>query len=325
MPRYSLHQFDVCSDLELPALECSVPDGGVRDGSEGRQLLRFCHTPGALREWEEVHLIGTRGGGFLRAYDVGDGILICSGALKMHIAQNGAVVRFDFDENKRDETQFALALGTNLVISLCTLLRGELPLHGAGVEVEGRFIGLLAPSGAGKSTLLWALLARGARFGTDDVIPLRATNESIHAFPSGAMHAKVSESQLEWRGLNSSEHEEWTPGSDEFWLPLAGAERVSDACPLQGLFVLRPLFDADSAGFGVHPVPTHLALPLLLENTQGLWAASGCIKNAPLLENYRQVARRVPIWVLEYPRRREALPALMDNIRDVLRFSARRD
>ena len=321
MPRYSLHQFDVCSELDLPALARCTSQQGEWERGESLHALRFCHAPRGLSEWPRIQLIGTRGQGFLRAYDVGDGILICSGTLKMHVARKGDLVSFDFDEHKRDELQFALALATNLAISLCTLLRGELPLHGAGAEIEDRFVGLLAPSGAGKSTLLWALLAHGARFGTDDVIPLRATDKSIHAFPSGALHAKVSESQLQRRGLNPLQYQQWAPGSDEFWLPIAPSERVSGARPLQALFVLRPVFDANWSGFGVHPVTTSLALPLLLENTQGLWAACGCLSNPPLLDSWRRVAQSVPMWVLQYPRCREALPALINMIEDTLRFS----
>lgn len=56
------------------------------------------------------------------------------------------------------------------VLPLAIAHRGSLVLHGAGVVVDGRGIGLVGPSGAGKSTLAGSLLSRAASVFADDAL-----------------------------------------------------------------------------------------------------------------------------------------------------------
>lgn len=62
----------------------------------------------------------------------------------------------------------AFLAGTGLALSW--RLRGELCLHAAAVNVDGRAVLLAGPSGAGKSTIAAALALRGYRVIADDLV-----------------------------------------------------------------------------------------------------------------------------------------------------------
>lgn len=57
--------------------------------------------------------------------------------------------------------------------------RRELIFHAACVEVDGRAVLLIGPSGAGKSTTAAALMQRGFRILSDDIIVVRTTPEPV--------------------------------------------------------------------------------------------------------------------------------------------------
>ncbi len=64
-----------------------------------------------------------------------------------------------------------------LPMALCFLERGDLPLHAAAVEVEGRAIVLAAPGRHGKTTLAGAFVQAGHRLLSEDLTCLRAAPE----------------------------------------------------------------------------------------------------------------------------------------------------
>jgi len=55
------------------------------------------------------------------------------------------------------------------VVGILCHQRGELPLHGSCVEIDGRAVVFTGPAGIGKSTLAAALVAQGARLLSDDI------------------------------------------------------------------------------------------------------------------------------------------------------------
>lgn len=315
---YQINQFSVESNLRLPADLSSSIDAAT-SGQTGASLS-IRHEQGSLNEFSQVHWVGRIGDGFLRSYNVGDGVVVCAlDGLRMYVNRAGNSVVLDFDGSDSEALAGALALSTNSGISICTLFRGDVALHGAGVEVDGRFIGIMAPSGAGKSTMLWALLNVGALFGNDDVIPVRIIDGRVVAFPSVSLHAKLSREALEKRGMDAEQLEEWVPNSDEYWIPMEAQQRVREPRPLAALFVLRPTVDAASPDeVHVRKVDAGVALSLLMENTQGLLAASQMVDGKELFARYSEIMRTVPLYVLHYHRSFDALPALTQLIRELL-------
>jgi hypothetical protein len=75
---------------------------------------------------------------------------------------------------------------------LMTALRGREVMHGAGVVVADRLIGLVAASGTGKSATSANLMAQGGRFFADDVLPLDLADGTVIAHP-GTRLANVHE------------------------------------------------------------------------------------------------------------------------------------
>jgi hypothetical protein len=61
-----------------------------------------------------------------------------------------------------------------LIPAILLRARGRTLLHGAVVEIGQRGFAIVGPSGAGKSTLAAALVQRGARIVTDDLILIKA-------------------------------------------------------------------------------------------------------------------------------------------------------
>jgi hypothetical protein len=71
------------------------------------------------------------------------------------------------------------------VLPLVAIARGREALHAAAVETPAGVVALAGPSGSGKSTLAAALVARGHRLFTDDVLVISAEGKKILAHPGG--------------------------------------------------------------------------------------------------------------------------------------------
>jgi hypothetical protein len=71
------------------------------------------------------------------------------------------------------------------VLPLVALVRGREALHAGAVETPGGVVAIAGPSGAGKSTLTAALVGRGHRLFTDDVLVLSAEHGEVLAYPGG--------------------------------------------------------------------------------------------------------------------------------------------
>lgn len=313
MHRYRINQFVVESELLLPCEEWPH----ASDGAEG-MLLRIRYQ--LLGDFAQVTWLGTRPGTSLRSYDVGTGVLIgVDRGLRFHIDWAGESVDAEFQTEDRLAASLAKASAVNLVISVCTLLRGGIPLHGAGVDLDGSRIALLAPSGAGKSTLLWSLLDQGATLVSDDVVSVRAIGKRIEAATSGALHAKLSRHAIEARGANPEELQPVLPDCREYWVPISSFRRAMDARPLSAVFLLFPReADGHSDRVMTRQIMGGAAFAHLIRNTQALWSVSGRLDGRALFGLYDALVRSVPVFALEYEKRLDMLPRVGYAVREVL-------
>lgn len=76
---------------------------------------------------------------------------------------------------KVEEKAWLEALVWGLPIALCLIERGDLVMHAAAVEIDGKAVVLAAPGGHGKSTLCLGFARRGFRILSDDLTCISAT------------------------------------------------------------------------------------------------------------------------------------------------------
>ncbi len=214
------------------------------------------------------------------SYDVGNGVLIETAEFLMHIGQGGRTITVDADEQHQALAALWL-LGAGL--STSAFFRGELPLRGAAVQLDGQMVGILGPSGAGKSTLVWALLQGGALFGNDGLLPLRfedshegwqesrqegeSKGAQVTAIPAISLHPRLPRATMRRRRLALKQYDPVlarrsasgvsgpASGPDEFWLPIEPLRHATEPAQLAALFVLRPGTTADASNAWADAAP----------------------------------------------------------------------
>lgn len=73
--------------------------------------------------------------------------------------------------------------------------RGIIPIHGSAIYYKGKGILIVGDSGAGKSSLASALIEKGAKLLSDDVIPCKLIDDYYYAVPSMPLQ-KLTEQSL---------------------------------------------------------------------------------------------------------------------------------
>lgn len=311
---YRINQFHVQSEVPLP---CDLLDS---------RHVANNHVPASLRiqrssfidSVREVHWTGRRS--WARSYDVGTGVMICvESRARFLIDKQASHVLVSHDEADAYSSRLVGACLINLGMSVCSLLRGDLALHGAAVERHGEALVIMAPSGTGKSTLLWALRGAGFRFVSDDVLMVQVSEKTgrIMAVPAFGLHSKLDNEGLLRHNLEADSHLEVLPNTGEYWMPVPAEQRVFHPLPLGGILILHP--SSISSPFGTRVTFNRQspgsALSHLMENIQGLWAVHNLAPAHTLFTNIKHVVRNVPVHVINYPKTYESLPLLASGIK----------
>jgi hypothetical protein len=314
---YPVNQFRVSSEFDLPVdVRASLPC------APDAELLTYHRVTRLQEEFPCARFLGRRyGDGFLRAYDVGRELLICAGKhLRIAVAKDGYTATFEFDPADDLALAYARAMSINVIPAICTLLRGDLALHAAGVSIDEKYTGILAPSGTGKSTLLWALIDAGAKFANDDVIPVKVAGNVVAAYPSASLPSKLSEAALAARGEECVAENAIFPDGDEYWREVRADQRHGTPSRLSALIVLSPQSGVGTTdGITVSRPPAGLALSLLFHQTQGLWAVQALLPAPQTLQTCEALLHATPMYVLHYRRRPEIIPGLVHTVRDIAR------
>ncbi|WOS40492.1 hypothetical protein [Xanthomonas rydalmerensis] len=203
--------------------------------------------------------------------------------------------------NPHDQSWRLFLLGSALGY-LC-LQRGLFPLHAACLRIGAQTVAFAGHSGAGKSTLAAALLQRGHGLLSDDLTVIRSDATRgitmLPAFP----RLKLWRDTLELLQFPLSDAPRIRPGMDKFDLrPSAGFDAAP--APLDAVVVLgdapAPHLQRLSPNIALTALDGYLARPQAAER-MGLRATAFAQAAA--------IARQVPVWHLQRPRRFDALDA----------------
>ena len=185
---------------------------------------------------------------------------------------------------------------------LCFVQRGDVPLHGAAVEIDGGAVLLCGPSRAGKTTLTAALLGDGHRVLTEDLSCLRpAPSPAVLPGPAMLRVRRDAYQRLKPPGAVVGRD------NDRIHLLLDGELRGDGRpVPLRAVLLLRSSDHVQS-----ERVPPQDAL-------RDLWALS---LKLPLEEDRSrcfhglvQLTDAVPIWNLHRPLTYGHLPAVVAEV-----------
>ena len=148
-------------------------------------------------------------------------VISWAGRAKLRLTGAGMVVD---SENEPFARQCVVGPGLGVVLHR----RGRLVLHGSAVEVDGQAVVLLGRKGAGKSTTAAALLARGHRLLTDDLVAVDFVGDQPRCAP-GPVQMKLWPASAEALGLGGKV-EPFAEGLDKgVWF---GAQTSPRAAPV---------------------------------------------------------------------------------------------
>jgi hypothetical protein len=301
--RYRIYGLVIDSSLPLPGApsDRARPDVWVREGraSEFAAWRAEAAVPRGRAEW----FVGRR---------LADGsrYVKWAGLFEFHVSHDGRHIRYRRLSAASAESFAAYLLGH--VLSFSLLASGRETLHGTVVVAGGHAAALVAPCGAGKSTLAAALIGRGYRVLTDDLIVLARGRAGWMVQP-GLPRLKLYPSIAHRLG-GTGGAAPLNRATSKLILPLDDAQACHRPTPLTRIYVLP---DADSASrpsqVSVEPL---IGAEALLEVVRGAFNLV-VLDRDRLEQQFRfagEVTRTVGLRRLSYSRRLSALPDVCDAV-----------
>ena len=202
----TLYGYKIDSDLELPYLR-DCPDNHtsklitIREGKIPHTLSNATFS-GKIFQIAPGHIQTNIPG-------VAD-FLIGQNYSGFHISYQPAT-----DSDKHGISAFLLGL----IMAEVLHMDGYLTLHAGSVNIEGQTILIAGNSGAGKSSVLAELLKRGATLVTDDISPIRQTDQSFTIEP-GHTNIRLWADAAEKSGFSFFDNNRIHPTLDKYWVPI---------------------------------------------------------------------------------------------------------
>ncbi|WP_143089898.1 hypothetical protein [Tropicimonas isoalkanivorans] len=183
-------------------------------------------------------------------------------------------------------------------------------LHMSAVRLGGAAVAFCGRSGQGKSTLAAAMMRAGHALLTDDCLTLTPLADGVIARGLSAslrVWPQTFEAMFAEDGIVSGEA--GPPG--KLRVDLDG-DAAAEAGPLDAIYVLQPAQDSGDEIKSLRLSPAE-ACGHLVRNSFGidLWSADW---KAWLIGSCAEIAARVPVFTLSYPRRFDCLPKVIDHL-----------
>jgi hypothetical protein len=197
------------------------------------------------------------------------------------------------------------------VLSFALLARGVESLHATTVAIDGAAVALLGECGSGKSTLGAALLSRGHRLVSDDLLVLTRRAAKWVAEP-GVPRLKLLPEARHLIGPRVRVGPPLVPGARKRIVALGEGQVVRRPLPLRGCYVLAPR-RSGCARPRVAPLRPREACVELLRSAFNL-AIRDPARLRRQLAFAARVAMDVPVRRLEYPKALARLPDVRDTL-----------
>lgn len=206
---------------------------------------------------------------------------------------------------------------TGRVLPLALHAQGRYVLHASGVATRAEGIGFVAPKGSGKSTLALALVRRGARFLTDDALPISLDEGGVRLHP-GVARARCWDDSARAVGADLGRA---TRGAGNKHVLAAFPRHALQQTPVRcgALYLLRAVVPDPGAPAARRHRLTGVESALVLVHHAKLGPLLGGDAAPALLRQATRLAERVPVYALDVAR---DLTRLDEAAREILRWHA---
>jgi hypothetical protein len=225
------------------------------------------------------------------------------------VRDGGAEIRFAAHLDAPADLVRSDVLGR--VLALAMHLKDVLSLHASAVVLPEGAIAFLGPKGFGKSTLALSLARAGAKFVTDDVLPVRA--QSPFSVNPGVQSVRLRQDSA--RRL-IDEDVETRPGVDGKHIVdrLPRPILASGAAQLVALYFLTPSPNGNAASAVTRSrLPSRQAMLEILRQAK-IAALLGGSEASRVFQQAARIAAEVPAYTLEIARDLHRLPDAVSTI-----------
>lgn len=240
-----------------------------------------------------------------------------NGELRFVISPSGDRVRVI---SRPAKLEFAPTVLVGFVLGYLLSLRRFVCLHGAVLGRDGRAIAITGESGAGKSTIAAALIQRGARLLSDDLVVITTRSEKelfVEPACAGLRLTSTTVAKL----LGSDSRLTTVPYlNKQLWDVSGQVERPDDrfcsqALPLDVLYVLEKPNGDDGTCEDVS-IGSLLPPVAALRQLVAAWYPPAHLRlmTQDCLHALQQVATTLPVRVIRYAKRWEQLPRLVEML-----------
>lgn len=297
-PKDMAHRYQVFGKVLASAVPLpDLPPAATADGPADFRL-RLGPVPEALEA--PLHVDAAR------QVDAGQFLLGVPGLGRM-LVRRGADVTLD-PEPGRSDALYTFLRGSCL--AHLSLMAGQVPLHASGLATPGGAVLFAGHSGAGKSSLAAALVDAGLGLVADDICHLRPAGDGVEVWPllREVRLWRDSARALGWDGRPATK---LFDALDKYRFdgPLSG----DDPLPVRAIYRLDG--GPEETGVAIERLEGLPALRVLLDNTYGARVMVPMGRETGQVRLCVGLATRVPDYQLRYPKRFNALPALVDALR----------
>ena len=298
---YAVFGGSLRSEIPLPELEpttCELPDWTFRRAS------------GPLTASKHLGYEGVDAGVRVRCGQLRDGYrLEFDDTGVFDITDGGRLVEWSAGRVESRELVGADLLGG--VFSVALHLQGLMCLHASAVAIGDIVIAFAAQKGTGKSTIAAAMCGAGARFFTDDMLPVMPDTVAT-AWPSVPAVRLLHDSASRLGYAKGPTH----PASGKYHVSALPADLVETRrLPLAAVYELSPIA-GDSSTPDVRRVRLSgaAAVATLLRHSRAGLVIGGA-ESAALFERAVDITRSVPVYRLEATRDFSWLSVVVEQLK----------